>query len=414
MPEKNFIVYPTDKKDFETKIKPELDDKKQLNVFCSFTYITPNYSILFTLEELKKFADSGNYKVFLVMWDMNTISNAYFKRLRSLGKAPESDAFIDNKIKELKTLAQSIGFDKDRLFIYKSSDLWKRLISYKDENLFQQFYSILAQMQIGRYDIERDKISHLIQIPMDMFFCNYFHKLYPEDAEREIDINFFGQNKEQLYTITRELMVKNGLIENKNPIFMLLTHFPYMIYNHCVPEWNMSLRDLKDIVKGCELKRRDIFTVFRYLDTNTEGIQVKSDKKLEELSYSEFNKQYKNSDEKDLLNLLSINLHRYLQNHKKRYVQQSGLVEESVLNISNKKDVKNMGSILKSNIALEILLKADGSKNTSQISKEIGKSVATISTYANRLKKMNLLRVLANGNLKRNIKGVKINLELGF
>ena len=52
MVEQNFEVYHTDLKDFEVKIKPEIAEGKQLNVFCSFTYITPNYSILFTLEEI--------------------------------------------------------------------------------------------------------------------------------------------------------------------------------------------------------------------------------------------------------------------------------------------------------------------------------------------------------------------------
>ena len=67
-----------------------------------------------------------------------------------------------------------------------------------------------------------------------------------------------------------------------------------------------------------------------------------------------------------------------------------------------------------SDIALEILLLADGSKNTSEISRELGKSIATISTYANRLKKMNLIRVLEDGKIKRNIKGLKVNFELGL
>jgi Mn-dependent DtxR family transcriptional regulator len=69
---------------------------------------------------------------------------------------------------------------------------------------------------------------------------------------------------------------------------------------------------------------------------------------------------------------------------------------------------------LKSQIALEILLLADGSKSTTEISKVTKKSVATISTYTNRLKRMNLIRVLENGHLKRNIKGVKVNFELGL
>ena len=74
---------------------------------------------------------------------------------------------------------------------------------------------------------------------------------------------------------------------------------------------------------------------------------------------------------------------------------------------------KHKGSVLKSKIALDILLQANGTKNTSEIAKELGKSVAAISIYVGKLKKQNLIRTLKGGNLKRNIKGFKINLELG-
>lgn len=249
---------------------------------------------------------------------------------------------------------------------------------------------------------------------MDMFFCNNFHKLYPEDAGKGIDVVFFGQNKEQLYEITRNLMVENGLIEHKDPVFILMKNFPYLLHNHAVPEWNMKLRDVKDILAGCNLAKKDLLTLFKYLDSHSQGIVVKEKDKMVQKDYSEFLKDHKDEKEEELVQILSENLYSYLQEHKKKYTEESGEIEETILNISKKNEVRDIGSVLKSHIALEILLKSDGTKNTSKISKEIGKSVATISTYANRLKKMGLLRVLPDGTLKRNIKGVKINLELGI
>jgi len=56
---------------------------------------------------------------------------------------------------------------------------------------------------------------------------------------------------------------------------------------------------------------------------------------------------------------------------------------------------------------------SDGTKNTTDIAKELQKSVPTISMYANKLKKLNLIRLLDNHKLKRNIKGIKINFDLG-
>lgn len=409
-----FSVYAADKEDFESKVKPEIEEGKQLNIFSSFTYITPNYSVLFTLEELKKFTRSGNYKVFLVLWDMNTISNAYFRRLRTLKKIADIGTFLDQKIDEIRMIAHSLGFTKENLLIYKSSDIWKRLISYKEEDLFQQFYSVLAQMRIKSYESLSDKISHLIQVPMDIFFCNYFHKLYPEDLDREIDLAYFGKNKEALYPLTRELMLKNGLIEKKNPLFIEMKGFPYIIHNDSVPEWNMSERDIKEVVMGFDFKKKEnILAMFHHLEENAGSIQVKIDKKKEEFSYEVFSKQFDNTPLEELKRILSENLHDYLQKRKEHYKESNGEVEESILNLSKKSDVKSMGSVLKSSIALEILIRADGTRNTTKIAKEISKSVPTISTYVLKLKEKGLIRVLPNGNLRRTVKGVKINFELG-
>ncbi len=408
-----FSVYPTDEKDFDLKIRPDAQRGRQLTLFCSFTYITPNYSILFTLEGLRKFTSSGNYKVILVIWDMNTLANPYFRRLSAMHKIPDAEKFIEQKIAELRTIAYALGFDKNELLIYKSSELWKRLISYKEENLFQQFYSILAQMKIRNYSVS-DKLSHLMQIPMDLFFCNYFHRLYPEDLDREIDLVYFGQNKEKLYALARELMLNDALIKRKNPIFVLMKGFPYLIHNDCVPEWDMSLNEIRDIIIGCNLSNADVLDIMRHLCYYDGSVKIKSRGKVEEISYESFNKQYSNNDVMENIQLLAENLERYLRLRKERYLENSSEIEESILSITRKQEAKNIGSILKSVIALEILLRSDGTRNSTKIARELGKSVATIGMYVGKLKRMGLVRMLPNGNLKRNIKGVKINLELGM
>jgi Mn-dependent DtxR family transcriptional regulator len=73
--------------------------------------------------------------------------------------------------------------------------------------------------------------------------------------------------------------------------------------------------------------------------------------------------------------------------------------------------LKEIGKVLKSDLAMDILLLSDGTKNTTEISKILKKSIATISTYANRLKKMNLIRMISNDKLKRNLEGIKINFD---
>lgn len=412
MESKNTQVYKTDEDAFKLWIEPDLKSGKQLNIFCSFTYITPNYAVLFTLNELKKFVGQGNFKIFLVIWDMNTLSNSYFKKMCSARKISNPDFFIDQKISELRDIADSIGFEKENLFIYKSSDLWKRLISYAEENIFQEFYSILAQMKVQDF-VANNKVSHLVQIPMDLFFCNYFHKLYPEDTNREMDLAFLGQDKESLYISTREFMIHEGLIENKKPVFIIIKSFPYLIYNYNLPEWDMGLNDIKNILVNFPLTKKEIFVLFSHI-ANVINIKVKNKEKSLELDYNEFYGEYKESPQKELIEILAENLLIYLKEHRKRFLEKSGRIEEAILNLVKKRDVKNIGQVLKSDIAFEILLLADGSKNTTHISKELNKSVATISTYANRLKKMNLIRILPDGKVKRNVRGFKINLELGL
>src|SRR3989338_3412637 len=102
MKNNTFATYSEDKEDFELRIEPDIQEGKQLNIFCSFTYITPNYSVLFTLEELRKFTQGGKYRVLLVLWDMNTLSNAYFRRLRALKKITNAEEFINQKVEELR------------------------------------------------------------------------------------------------------------------------------------------------------------------------------------------------------------------------------------------------------------------------------------------------------------------------
>jgi len=107
-----FLIYPSDEKEFNSKIEPEIKEGNELTIFCSFTYITSNYSILFTLEGLKKFIGNRNYKVLLVMWDMNALSNVYFRKLQSLKKVSDADAFINLTSPHKKIeIFHSWGFD---------------------------------------------------------------------------------------------------------------------------------------------------------------------------------------------------------------------------------------------------------------------------------------------------------------
>lgn len=406
----NSEIHKADLGRFRKEIEPDLKRGKEINVFFSLTHINPTYLTLIRLNELRKIAELGNVRVFVVMWDMNARVNPYFRRQHETGKIKEPSEFVDKKFLELKNILYSLGFDREKVYLYKSSDLWKRLISYKEEDLFQEFYLVLAKMKAKNFD--NHKISHIIQNSLDLFFCNYLHRLYPEDTEREIDLAIFGTEKEKIYSASREIMHSTGLTKEK-PLFLRIKDFPYIEHDLSIPHWHHNLKSIENMVANSSLSKEEIFQLFKFLVTEDNKIKIKEDKKVNELDYEEFLNEYKNENKEKLSNLICENLFSYLAKHKKKYLEVSNEVEEEILNITKGEELKNIGNILRSDIALRILFLADGTKTITQISKELDKAVPTISIYATRLKKMNLLRMLEGGKLKRNIKALKINLSQG-
>lgn len=404
----NSDVFKEDINEFRKQISHLDKNGDMINVFCSFAYLTPNYTVLFTLEELRRRTKSGNYKIFIVFWDMNTLANPYFKKEISNRKVKSPENYIENKIKELRCLAISIGFKEEEIIIYKSSDLWRRLISFREENLFQNFYSILSEINLD-YFIETKKVSNTFQIPLDIFFCNYLHLLYPEDIQRPIDLAFLGNHKLKIYDTIRKRMEKEGLIKMKKPLFLIMKDFPYLNFKSYVPEWSMSLKEITGIINDCEINKVGFISLIRNIALS---IELEIDKKTFE--YSEFISRCEELKEEELKEILSKNLYNYLKKSKEMYLLISKEISEEIKNLSNENEIKSIGNVLRSDIAMKILLLSDGTKNTTNISKILKKSVPTISTYTNKLKKLGLVRVLEDRKLKRNIRGIKINFELGI
>ncbi len=383
-------ILPEDEADFKQKIAFLKKDSK-INVLCSFTYITPNYDVIATLSELYNFTKNMNSKVYLVMWDMNTLANPYFKKYCA-NIVKDQDLFIEEKMQEVRGIAKAIGFDEHNLLIFKSSDFWRRLVSFKEENLFQQFFSVLARLHVADFNDFR-KCSHIFQISLDVFLSNYFNRLYLEDGDEEIDVIFSDYYKQKLYLATRKVMVEEGLMKNKL-LFLLMETVPYIVYDERVPEWNMKLEEIRYILMHAPNKTEDLIQLLQYLD---------GEKKIE-----------KNISKEKIIENLAKQLYEYLSKYKKQYFEKNKYVEESVMNISKKSEAIKVDYVLKSKIFLDIILLADGTKSTGQIAKHLKKSVATVSSYSSKLKKMGFIRIDKDGKLKRNVKGVKINFELGF
>lgn len=131
----------------------------------------------------------------------------------------------------------------------------------------------------------------------------------------------------------------------------------------------------------------------------------------EDYNYNELCDLYENKNLKQVKELAVNLLYEYLIKFKTNFEMLDENQEEEIINLQTERDVMSIGSTLKSKIALKILILADGTKNTTDISKILKKSIATISMYTNKLKKENLIETSPEGKIKRKIKGLKINLE---
>jgi hypothetical protein len=98
---------------------------------------------------------------------------------------------------------------------------------------------------------------------------------------------------------------------------------------------------------------------------------------------------------------------------KKKYNSISKYSDESMITLINKNEIKRISQFLRSDIALDIILLSDRTKNTTDIAKILNKSIPTISTYANKLRKNGLLKDEENNMLPRATKGLKINFGIG-
>lgn len=403
--------YRCDEKDeslYNSFIRPRLKSKEKVRLFCSFTYITPNYINLFIINELAKLAKEG-YELFIVIWDMNSITNKYFKRqvVHALG-AESPSAFMDKKLQEVERIFSSLDVDPAQLHIYKSSEVWRRMVNVQSHDLFLKLYHILTSLKVVDFALPH-KVSHLIQMPADIFFANFFHLLYPEDAEGPMDVALLGNNKEEIYKKTRQLMYDEGIIGMEKPVFLITKHVPYIILDESVPEWNMSLEEVIRIFNGHKPSEQDINALFDIILKDKLDIFHYYDIKgnIVETDQSQVTKIIHKIPVENQMFTLGYNLYKYMNSFKIKFTQTE--VPSRVLSIKTSEQLLEIGKVVKSKPLVEMLHLADGTKTISQIAKLSKKQIANTSMYIGNLKKAGLVTVDSNGKVKRAYDAVKIN-----
>lgn len=404
---KNYTVYEKDITSYESIIVPKLSAGKRPNLLCSFTYITPNYTVIHTIKELAKLEKEG-YMVHLILWDINSLTHRYSRNQNNLN----SYDFTNEKIREIKSIARSFGMKEEFFKIYKSSELWKRLILISKPPLFQEMYEIMTDIKTKDLEIN-EKISHLMQMPADMFVANYFHVLCPEEIDRPIDVFYFNRNKEVLHKKVRDGMFNKGLTSMEKPVFLIAESLPYLIFENSLPEWNLGIDEITYIVTGKKPTVEESKTLISLiLSELIEDFKVTEGEEVTSVTVDELLKKLPKMKKTDLYITLAENLHSYLQKVKSGVVEKTE--ESELLHVNNKKRASDLGKILKSKIYLDIILLADGTKNTTEIAKRLKKQVSNISVYINQLKNLGFVKIISGGKVKRSFKGVNMNFEVGL
>ncbi len=391
-----------DKEMFSNIVKPKLESGKRPELLCSFTYITANYTVLFVLKQLAEFAKQG-YNIRLLIWDMNSLTHQYSRDLKD-----KNTSFIKEKIKEIRSIARSLGVKDHHLRIYKSSETWKRLITISKPKLFFDFYELLTDFKVEDLGEVR-KVSHLVQMPADIFMANYFHLLYPEEVQNPIDVVFLGRNKEKIYRAVKEKMFEKGLINIERPILFLPPIYPYLIYNNKVPEWNMKLDEIIYLISSKKPSLTEIKQMFESVLPDLSEFMLVADGKKKKVAFNILLTKLAKLEPRDLYLTLSENLYIYLQDIKKNIGTGSGL--SNIMNISEKERAIEIGKVLKSEIALDILLLSNGKYNATQIARKLKKQTSNVGVYVNNLKKLRLIELTPNRSLKRTVKGFNMNFD---
>jgi hypothetical protein len=406
-----YITQPEDLALLKSVVLPKLEQGKPVNLFCSFSYFTSNYSGIFLVNELSNLIKKG-CNLYLIMWDINSQSHRRFQRILNHQEHKiTAEEIIDQKINEVLDLFHTFKVPKSKINIYRASDVLQRFIKKQDPNLFIQFYSILERTELNEL-VHKHKASHLIQMPLDMFFANFFHKLYPEDIKSKIDLALAFGYQEKIYLETRKRMYKQEIIYNLSPLLLVLPHYPYLIHNDDLPEWRMSRDSIVTHILSCEVEKEEIEQMYDVvLKKVLDKFELLDEKnKVRILSLKEFLREHKKlSFEKQKISL-GYNVFNYLQKVKDMVVP---MKKERILRLSNYNDIAKYSKLLSRKPLVSILKHINGKQNATQLAKELKIARSNMSTYLQTLKSNNLITIDKEGIIHRNINVINTNFEVG-
>lgn len=405
----NYITTREDAKLIKNIIQPKLKQKEPVNIFCSFSYFTSNYTGIFLMNELSRLMKKG-CNVHLIMWDLNCESHPHFdKVLLKKGLTPAQ--LIEEKIQEINQIFNSFNTPMQKLKMYKASDVLNRFIKKQEPNLFLEFYKTMGRLNLNNL-IHHHKASHLIQMPFDIFFANSLHQLYPERAQRIEAVLCYGY-QERIFRPVLKAMSSHEITGNLQMPFLVIPPHPYLIYNGALPDWNMSRDAIVHHILSfdpSELEIKQLYKVILKKFLN-KYVLLDKEKKVKELNYNEFmNKQEKAGIEEKQVSL-AYNFYKYISGIKEKAKPKES---SKVLHLQNRKETVKLAKILSRQRLVELLNAIDGRKNATQLAKEMQVARSNMSSYLNELKRNELIRIDENGRVHRKVSAITANFEVGI
>ncbi len=391
-------------------ILPKLKQKEPINLFCSFSYFTSNYTGIFLMNELSQLMKQG-CNAHIIMWDLNCESHPHFQEvIKQRGLTPAQ--LIDEKMQEIRDIFKSLETPLSKLKIYRASDTLNRFIHKKNPHLFLEFYKTMEKINLN-YLMHKHKASHLIQMPFDMFFANFLHELYPEDVKGRMNVVLCYGYQESIFRPVLNAMTGHELTGHIKLPFLVLPSHPYLIFNGALPNWTMNRDAIVHHILSINPAEQEINQCYdvilkKLLDS---FIVMDNNKQVKEMPYETFINHYSKMSLEDKQVSLAYNFHKYLMSIKEKITPAAS---SKVVHLKDKKDTVRIAKILSRKRLVDVLNHIDGNKNATQIAKELRIARSNMSVYLNELKKHELISVDDDGRVQRKITAITANFELGM
>jgi hypothetical protein len=407
---------------FNSLISQKIENKRRVNIYFAMSYSHPNYYYLSQLFFISQLAQAKNVFVYLCLGD-----TILFRKKRGNFSEPFATydkAKMDFLVREVRSVLEGFGVDSERVFVYRASENWHRLLKLGEDEIFS-FFRGLNTVPSKTQNIG-DKVSALFYLPkntryelgyvvnkyLDLFVSSNFEKLFPEDIENKIDLFITGNYSSLLIAGLHSILLEDGLISENQPIIASFPSLPCIGQSaaidkaFCVPHWNMQVEEIYDVIEKYNTPTSHIGTILRSLIAETKTkVVFSANGEPEEFDLTKMD--LKKVSLKKQRFILAYALHDFLQEAKRKTDSENGT---SFLNLKGKDEIYEVGKAFNSTLTLDILALADKGHTVSEIARRLNKHTSNVSACISQLKEKGLAKTNTKGELEKAVKVIKINL----